>query len=73
MLLTVFIGSGVPCFRRKKQIELWDKTVAENIFVICKTKMARTITERTLLGYRKGKINAHAFDDLLIQIKDKSE
>lgn len=57
----------------EKQIELWDKTVAENVYVICKTKMARTITERTLLGYRKGKINAHAFDDLLMQIKDKSE
>ncbi len=57
----------------EKQIELWDKTVAENVFVICKTKMARAITERTLLGYRKGKINAHAFDDLLMQIKDKPE
>ncbi len=57
----------------EKQIELWDKTVSENIYVICKTKMARTITERTLLGYRKGKINAHAFDDLIMQIKDKSD
>ena len=56
-----------------KQIELWDKTVSENIYVICKTKMSRTITERTLLGYRKGKINAHAFDDLIMQIKSKPE
>lgn len=55
------------------QQELWLKTVAENIYVICKTPMARAITKRTLLGYKSGKINAHAFDDLLMQIKEKPE
>ena len=35
--------------------------------------MARSITKRTLLGYRKGKINAHAFDDLIMQLRDKPE
>ena len=58
---------------KEKQFELWDKTVEENIFVICKTPMARAITKRTLLGYRKAKINAHAFDDLNMQLKDKPE
>lgn len=58
---------------RERQHELWRQTVEENIFVICKTPMARAITKRTLLGYGSGKINAHAFDDLLMQIKDKPE
>ena len=58
---------------KEKQLELWDKTVRENIYVICKTPMARSITKRTLVGYRKVKINAHAFDDLLMQLKDKPE
>ena len=57
----------------EKQYELWQKTVEDNIFIICKTPMAKAITKRTLLGYRKGKINAHAFDDLIMQLKEKPE
>lgn len=57
----------------EKQYELWIKTVEENVFVICKTPMAKSITKRTLLGYRKGKINAHAFDDLINQLKEKPQ
>ena len=57
----------------EKQFELWKDTVEKNVFIICKTPMAKSITKRTLLGYRKGKINAHAFDDLIMQIKNKPE
>ena len=57
----------------EKQYELWQETVEDNTFVICKTPMAKTITKRTLLGYRKGKINAHTFDDLIMQLKEKPE
>lgn len=66
---------GIPVEERtlEKQYELWIKTVDENIFVICKTPMAKAITKRTLLGYRKGKVNAHAFDDLINQLKEKPQ
>lgn len=57
----------------EKQYELWQKTIDDNIFIICKTPMAKAITKRTLLGYRKGKINAHAFDDLINQLKEKPQ
>ena len=57
----------------EKQFELWKNTVENNIFIICKTPMAKSITKRTLLGYRKGKINAHAFDDLIMQLKEKPQ
>lgn len=57
---------------------LWIETVKNNIFVICKTKMAKYITNRTLLGYKqidsnsKIGINAHCFDDLLKCMTDKT-
>ena len=31
---------------------IWDETLRENIFVVCKTEMARKITRRTLIGFR---------------------
>lgn len=56
-----------------KQFNLWNQTLIENIFVICKTEMAKQITKRTLLGYKNGKINAHHFDDIINQFRNKSE
>lgn len=57
----------------EKRNELWHLTVAENVYVVCKTKMARAITKRTLLGYGKGRINAHAFEDLISQFRNKAD
>lgn len=57
---------------------LWIEIVRNNIFVICKTEMAKYITNRTLLGYKqidsnsKIGINAHCFDDLLKCMTDKT-
>lgn len=39
-----------------KQI-LWDEVLRDNIFVLCKTPMAKAITERTLKGYSNSKTN----------------
>ncbi len=50
---------------------IWDATLAENVFVICKTPMAKTITRRTLAGFRHKNINAHYFDDLINTLKNK--
>lgn len=52
---------------------IWDAAVAENIFVICKTPMAKAITRRTLLGFRKGKTNMWAPEDLINKIKNQPE
>lgn len=51
--------------------ELWIKTIRDNIFVICKTKMAKQITQRTLLGFYKERINAHYYEDLLNIMQNK--
>jgi len=53
--------------------KIWDKVVKNKVYVICKTPMAKMITKRTLLGYRDGKTNMHAFDDLVMQLKEKPE
>lgn len=52
---------------------LWDAAVAENIFIICKTPMARAITRRTLLGFRQGKINTWVPENLINKIKNQPE
>lgn len=65
------IGDDNLTLEEKK--ELWRETVEENLFVICKTPMAKTITKRTLLGYGSGRINAHCFDDLINTLKNKPE
>lgn len=57
----------------EKKRELWFQTVSENIFVICKTPMAKTITKRTLLGYFDESFNAHCFDDLINSIANKTK
>ena len=57
----------------EKQNELWAETVKENIFVICKTKMAKAITKRTLVGFKDIPVKAHYFQDLINMMKNKPE
>jgi hypothetical protein len=57
----------------EQQLRAWDSVIAENIFVICKTPMAKSITRRTLVGFRKARVNTHYFEDLINQIKNKPE
>lgn len=58
---------------REQEKELWKKVLAENIYVICKTPMAKSITKRTLAGFTEAKVNAHYFEDLVNQLKNKPE
>lgn len=55
------------------QEKLWNETLEKNIFVICKTPMAKSITKRTLVGFKNVNINAHYFDDLINTIKNKQK
>jgi len=57
----------------EQQKALWDKTVSENVFVICKTPMAKSITKRTLVGFRNAKVNTHHFKDLVHQITHRPD
>ena len=53
--------------------KLWNDTVGENIFVVCKTPMAKLITKRTLVGYKNVKVNTHYFEDLINKLEHKSD
>lgn len=58
---------------REMQKDLWNSVLAENIFLICKTPMAKKIAQRTLAGFSGTKVNAHYFEDLVNQLKNKRE
>ena len=85
-LYPLFMGYGiykrvvVDRYSKKQEIpsieeqqSIWDKVMAENIFVICKTPMAKSITKRTLAGFRDAKINTRYFEDLVNQITHKQQ
>ena len=49
----------------------WRRTLAENVFVVCKTPMAAAITRRTLAGYLNLKVNARCYDgDIVATLKE---
>lgn len=52
---------------------MWEEVLRDNIYVICKTPMAKYITKRTLTGYHDNIVNAHYFDDLVNMLKSKPE
>lgn len=55
------------------QEKLWTETVQQNVFVICKTPMAKSITKRTLVGFKDFYVNAHYFDDLVNMLNNKQK
>lgn len=52
---------------------LWNQILRDNLFVVCKTPMAKSITMRTLRGFRTTRVNARYFDDLINQIRNKPD
>lgn len=52
-------------------MQLWDLTIEKNILVICKTPMARSITRRTLAGFRNTSVNAKYYKNLVENITKK--
>ncbi len=55
------------------QNEIWDKVLCDNIFIVCKTEMAKSITKRTLRGFRQVKVNARYFEDLINKITNQPD
>ena len=52
---------------------LWDAAIEENILVVCKTPMAKSITKRTLAGFRDTKVNAQYYKNLIENISERPE
>ena len=49
---------------------VWQKAIDEHLFVLCQTKMAVSITKRTLVGYTDMSINAIYLTKLLERMKN---
>ncbi len=56
----------------ERHLKVWDAVLRENIFVLCKTQMAKSITRRTLRGFRVAKVNTRYYEDLINQISHKT-
>ena len=57
---------------REQEQTIWDSVVRDQLFVLCKTEMAKRITERVLVGYRTGiKPMCQYEPDLLKILKDE--
>ena len=54
-------------------MNLWDATIEENILVVCKTPMAKSITKRTLAGFRATRVNAQYYPNLIENISECPE
>ena len=53
--------------------KLWNEVLSENIYVLCKSPMAKTIAERTLSGYRKTKTNVVYVDKLVSKLRQEGK
>ena len=62
------LATDVPV---ETQNKIWDEVLRNHIFVICKTEMAKSITKRTLAGFRGAKVNARYFEDLINKITNQ--
>ena len=53
--------------------QLWNKVLSSNIYVLCKSPMAATITRRTLAGYTGAHANIVYVKDLVKKLRQEDE
>ena len=58
-----------PKMREKK----WRETVQDNVFVVCMTPMAASITRRTLVGYSTARVNTVYVENIVDMLKNGPE
>ncbi len=61
-----------PRAARELEQALWASVLRENIFVICKTPMARSITKRTLAGFTGAAVNIVYIEDLVKKLRNQN-
>lgn len=52
---------------------IWREVIENNVFVVCKTPMAKSITNRTLRGFGNAPVNTHYFEDLVNMLRNKPD
>lgn len=76
-LYPLYMAYSIFTARRQKKPEVsdeqhWADTLKENIFVLCKTPMAVSITRRTLAGFKNLQVNAKYRKDLVKDAQEES-
>lgn len=76
-LYPLYMAYSIFTARRQKKPEVsdeqhWADTLKDNIFVLCKTPMAVSITRRTLAGFRNLQVNAKYRKDLVKDAQEES-
>ena len=57
----------------EKKREIWDEVIKNDVFIICKTPMAKSITRRTLAGYSNATVNTKYLEDFLGQFQNRQK
>ncbi|WP_461218048.1 Eco57I restriction-modification methylase domain-containing protein [Lapidilactobacillus salsurivasis] len=57
-------------FDFEDELNLWQDILKNNVYVLAKTPMAKTITEKTLSGYRSTKMNIAYLDNIVEDSKN---
>ena len=52
---------------------LWEETLKENIYVVTKTKMGKSITKRTLTGFKNIFVNINCEENILEELANSNE
>lgn len=76
-LYPLYMAYSIFTARRQKKPEVsdeqhWADTLKDNIFVLCKTPMAVSITRRTLAGFKNLQVNAKYRKDLVKDAQEES-
>jgi len=51
--------------------QIWKQTIEDNIYIVCKTRMAKTITKRTLIGYKDKKTNILNIENIFEELSNE--
>lgn len=51
--------------------QIWEQTIEDNIYIVCRTQMAKTITKRTLIGYKDKKTNILNIENIFEELSNE--
>jgi len=72
-IFKTIVGDKEKDMTVEEQYKVWNKVITENVFVLCKTKMAKYITQRTLVGFSSIKCRARYQPHLIENMKDNPD
>lgn len=69
----VQLGEDVASCTYDQKEAVWQSVLKNNVYVLCKTKMAQKITRRVLAGYKEYETNCQVYPNLVPTLKLKDD